>query len=60
MGKWENIIRASHIIPENVRGQIFIKGYGYINESDPQVHGEFNDSNLEFWNSDFWKIEENE
>ena len=60
LGKWENIIRASHIFPENVRGQIFIKGYGYINESDPQVHGGFNDLNREFWKSDFWKIQENE
>jgi hypothetical protein len=60
LGKWKNIIRASHIIPEDVRSQIIIKGFGYINESDPQVHSDFNDVKYKFWNSDFWKIHETE
>ncbi len=57
LGKWENIIRAAHIFPENVRGQVYIKGFGYNNETDPQLHGEFNDLKYEFWKKDFWQID---
>jgi hypothetical protein len=60
LGKWKNIVRAAHIIPQDVRSQIITKGFGYINESEPQVHSDFNDVTLEFWNSDFWRIHENE
>jgi pimeloyl-ACP methyl ester carboxylesterase len=60
LGKWKNIIRASHIIPENVRDQIIIKGFGYINEMDPQVHSDFNDVKFKFWKTDFWRIHEDQ
>ncbi len=60
LGKWENIVRALHIIPENVRGQIFIKGFGYNNDTDPQGHGEFNDLSHRFWKNEFWEIDSNE
>ena len=45
-----------HIIPENVRGQIYIKGFGYNNDTVPQLHGDFNDLANEFWKNDFWEI----
>jgi pimeloyl-ACP methyl ester carboxylesterase len=60
LGKWKNIIRAAHIIPEDVRGQIYIKGFGYNNDTDPQLHGDFNDLENEFWKNDFWEIKTND
>ena len=58
LGKWENIIRAVHIIPADVRNQIFIKGFGYRNDSEPQSHGDFNDLDYQFWKKKFWEIRE--
>ena len=56
LGKWKNIIRALHIVPEEVRGQINIKGFGYKNDIEPQTHSEFDDDHFKFWEPEYWKI----
>jgi hypothetical protein len=56
LGKWKNIIRALHIVPPDVRGQINIKGFWYKNDLGPQTHSEFDNDEYQFWQPDFWKI----
>ncbi len=48
LGKWNNIMQATHVIPEKVRGQVTIKAFGVGNGQDtPQMHGQFNE--IAFW-----------
>lgn len=67
LGKWENIIQATHIIPDDVRPRITIKGFGVGEKSTtgPQTHGQFDDfcsikdddncQNWKFWDPVFWE-----
>ena len=47
LGKWENIIQATHVIPERLRDRVTIKAFGVGGPAKPQRHGQFND--IEFW-----------
>jgi pimeloyl-ACP methyl ester carboxylesterase len=64
LGKWTNVLETLHLVPDSVRGQISIKGFGYNDphhpgygsrRGNPGVHGAFNDPGLGFWRSEFWK-----
>jgi len=63
LGKWENIVQATHIIPDDVRDRVFIKGFpvGDTLTVGPQMHGEFDDYNpkenqkWKFWEKAFWE-----
>jgi hypothetical protein len=65
LGKWENIIQATHIIPDEMRDRVYIKGFpvGETNIAGPQKHGEFDDYKPEegqtwkFWDRSFWEVE---
>ncbi|HYW10990.1 MAG TPA: hypothetical protein VE871_03510 [Longimicrobium sp.] len=62
-GKWTNAMETLHLIPDSVRGQVTIKGFGYndpnhegygVTRGDPGVHGDFNEVDLGFWKPEFW------
>uniref|UniRef100_A0A831XK10 Lipoprotein n=1 Tax=Geobacter metallireducens TaxID=28232 RepID=A0A831XK10_GEOME len=63
LGKWENIIQATHVIPPEVRSRVNLKAFGVgKTETDgPQRHGEFDDyepwkgQTWRFWDPLFWK-----
>ena len=62
LGKWNNAIRAWHIIPEEIRNRVTLKGFGIedpkfntIEKNKPQKHGEFNDAAQHFWKPEYWK-----
>ena len=46
LGKWDNMLQATHIVPSKVRGRVHIKGFE-VGARKPQKHGHFND--IEFW-----------
>ena len=51
LGKWNNALQATHIIPESARERVTIKAFGVgYNQDKPQMHGQFND--LNFWEDD--------
>ena len=53
LGVWENILQATHMIPSDLRGRIYIKGFSAGNNADkPQTHSDF--GRLEFWNPKLW------
>lgn len=65
LGKWDNIIQSTHIIPKDIRGQIDIKAFiaGPDNrkeyrEGNPQKHADFTKKGMEFWKETFWKPKE--
>jgi hypothetical protein len=58
LGKWENIIQATHTIPPEVRGRVHIKAFGSSRdenfpEGNPQTHGSFGTN--QFWRTEFWQ-----
>jgi len=62
IGKWDNIIAASRIFPDSVRGQIHLKGFGYRDGvgfgpdgSEPHRHGDFDNPGVPFWRCEFWQ-----
>ena len=65
LGKWENIIQPTHIIPNEVRDRVYIKGFpvGDTNKDRPQKHGEFDEyrpgdgQTWKFWDRAFWEVE---
>ena len=48
MGKWDNMIIAQHIIPEDVRGRVILKQLPYGKDEVPQKHGELDDIHMDF------------
>lgn len=61
LGKWTNIVQAINIIPEDIRPQVTIKGFGVGDPGmfGPQKHGDF-DNVLpgqwwKFWDKSFWE-----
>lgn len=65
LGKWENIIQATHIIPEETRGQVNIKAFiagpdsrKEYQEGNPQKHADFTKKEIAFWKETFWKPKE--
>jgi pimeloyl-ACP methyl ester carboxylesterase len=62
IGKWDNIVMASRIFPDSVRGQIQLKAFGYRDGRgygrdglEPHRHGDFDDPGVPFWRCDFWQ-----
>ena len=50
LGKWDNIMQATHMIPVNVGDRVTIKAFGVgADQGKPQMHGQFGD--IEFWDS---------
>ena len=61
MGKYDNVHRASVVIPESVRGRFHIKAFGYNdgtgcgrNNAYPYKHGHFNEPGVPYWRPEFW------
>jgi pimeloyl-ACP methyl ester carboxylesterase len=56
LGKWENIMQATHVIPENILDQVTIKSFGVGgDQGKPQRHGDFND--IDFWSDEVLNAE---
>ena len=54
LGKWENVLLATHLFPPDVRGQIHLKAFGAGPlTKGPKKHGDF--GKRAFWREDFWK-----
>lgn len=56
LGKFENVMRALHVFPPEVRDRIHIKAFAF-DEADPRKpckHVHFNDPMMRFWESTFW------
>ncbi|MFA6564144.1 MAG: hypothetical protein WCV00_19735 [Verrucomicrobiia bacterium] len=55
LGRWENIIQATHLVPRGVRRQVTLKAFGAdnANTNGPQTHSAFTDAT--FWNPDVWQ-----
>lgn len=64
LGKWVNIMEATHLFPESIRGRVTLKAFG-VNDacrpvygsarSTPTAHGEFNDVKFAYWREEFWQ-----
>lgn len=67
MGKWENLMATQHIIPESIRGRVYLTKQPYRSfetgtdgEPDrPQTHGQMNDvlDDYVYWLEESWKGE---
>jgi hypothetical protein len=62
IGKWDNMVMATRIFPDSVRGQIQLKAFGYRDGLgygkdglEPHRHGDFDDPGVPFWRCDFWQ-----
>lgn len=70
LGKWENIIQATHVIPEKICDRVTIKGFGVgtMKSIGPQQHGEFDEfcakhntsdcPDWKFWSEVFWTADD--
>ena len=61
IGRYETAISALHLIPDSVRGRVYLKGFGYGGEQNhfyaggrPYQHSHFGEARLHFWRCDFW------
>jgi pimeloyl-ACP methyl ester carboxylesterase len=61
MGKYDNVVNASVIIPDSVRARVHIKAFGYGDGSGcgkdnayPYKHGDFNQAGVPYWRPAFW------
>jgi hypothetical protein len=61
IGRYDNIILATHMFPDSVRGQVHIKEFGYHDpkfnygpDFKPYKHGQFLDREIPFWRCEFW------
>lgn len=56
LGKWDNVVSTTALIPTNVAGRVHIKAFavGPRDEfpDNPMVHGDFSEE--QFWEKDFW------
>ena len=48
MGKWDNMISAQHIIPNDVRDRVILKQLSYGKDGVPQKHGDLDDIHMDF------------
>jgi pimeloyl-ACP methyl ester carboxylesterase len=62
MGKYTNVVRGAHMIPDSIRAQVHIKAFGYQDGSGcgaegrtPSHHGDFNNDEVPYWNPLLWK-----
>lgn len=58
LGKWDNIIQQTHLIPDSLRGHIHLKGFSVETDpnfqgANPQKHGDF--THFGFWRPSFWE-----
>jgi hypothetical protein len=61
MGRFENAIAAMHLIPDSLRGRVYVKGFGYRGDQSrfyprgkPYQHAHFGEARLRFWRCDVW------
>jgi len=59
LGKWDNAIATTALIPKEVASQIQIKAFDVgpgagLSRDNPQRHAEF--SEVDFWKESFWRI----
>jgi hypothetical protein len=65
LGRWENIVACTYVIPQYVRGRVNIKAFDLRVKFDPpararatgwtpQKHAQFRGS-VRYWEPDFWK-----
>lgn len=58
-GKYENMLTAAHLFPENTRSQVVLKSFDFKKDgSVPFKHGQFNDIKkvtYRFWSPTFWQ-----
>jgi len=56
LGKWDNVISTTALIPTNVASRVRIKafavGRGDKFPNNPMVHGDFSEE--PFWQKEFW------
>jgi pimeloyl-ACP methyl ester carboxylesterase len=52
LGKWDNIMLASHLIPVTVRDRVLLRSFDAGVDDCPSKHGTFGD--FEFWTPVFW------
>jgi hypothetical protein len=56
LGVWENILQATHMIPQQFRGRITLKAFGVGRKAGkPQTHSEL--GSINFWNPNLWEAE---
>ncbi|HEY8750877.1 MAG TPA: hypothetical protein VIM11_23030 [Tepidisphaeraceae bacterium] len=66
LGRWDNIVQATDLIPQAVRGQVTLKAFALAPYDEavppqgqpdygPQAHGQFRGK--PYWRPDFWKSE---
>jgi pimeloyl-ACP methyl ester carboxylesterase len=55
LGRWDNILQATQVVPSQLGPQITIKAFGTGPRFDygPQAHGDF--GGTAFWDSDMWQ-----
>ena len=51
LGKWDNVILASHLIPLDVRSRIVLRSFNAGERGEPQQHGDFDE--FDFWTPEF-------
>ena len=61
IGRYDNIVLATHIFPDSVRSQVHIKEFGYKDSTfnygkqlKPFRHGQFLDPEMPFWRCEYW------
>lgn len=57
LGRWENILQATHLIPRGTRRQVTLKAFSAGNPAThgPQAHSDFTETT--FWDPAFWQAD---
>ncbi len=61
LGKWENVVSTSVLIPKEIAGRVHIKAFDVggskqARKEQPQKHGDFTDKDKDFWKESFWQV----
>ena len=51
LGKWDNIILASHLIPLDVLSRVVLRSFNAGTREEPQHHGDFDE--FDFWTPEY-------
>jgi hypothetical protein len=61
IGRYETAMAALHLIPDSIRGRVYLKGFGYGGDQRefyaggrPYQHAHFGEARVHFWRCDFW------
>jgi hypothetical protein len=61
IGRYDNVLLATHLFPDSVRGQVHVKAFGYKDpvynygtDLKPFRHGQFIDPEMPFWRCEYW------